>query len=188
MKQTVKSRRTGTSFTCKNGCGLVFSNTDTKSANWKKERDAFDYHEKQGCTMLPRLYCPLGCRFKNGNLQTFKGQKAFRNHLKSKTHQVNSGGLGAETKLEAIPFSEKKRKMQDDSSQQANKKQILTSEEPAAVYSDNFVGGFGQEMEPLCQEEHFPPVFESFEQLFDLEDFDFLPFGSPDEKEIEFEF
>ena len=78
------TKRRGKVFHCKNGCGYIFS-CSTKHPDWKKHRDAFDYHEKQGCSMVPRLACPIGCQ-SSGVVKTFKGPKALKNHFKSKAH------------------------------------------------------------------------------------------------------
>jgi|JI10StandDraft_1071094.scaffolds.fasta_scaffold4070532_1 hypothetical protein len=49
----------------------------------RKARDQFDYHEQQQCSLLPRLVCPLECRFR-GKLLSFAGPKALRQHYKTK--------------------------------------------------------------------------------------------------------
>ena len=82
---TGKTRRRGVIF-CRHGCGFAYNSMqDGKKATDRRQRDQFDYHEQQQCPLLPRLVCPLECRYR-GKLLSFAGRKALRQHFRTKSH------------------------------------------------------------------------------------------------------
>ena len=96
-----RSRRRGIIF-CKHGCGYRYEPPSSKkSGGDRKLRDQFDYHEQQKCPELPRLVCPLECQYR-GKVLSFAGQKALRQHLKTKSHVLAVEVLEREKGPEAV--------------------------------------------------------------------------------------
>ena len=99
-KDSGKKRRRGNVFECKNGCGFKYIKENPTN---KKKRDLFDYHQNQGCPLIKRISCPIKCE-RNGEVITFKGLKALKNHVKNSQIHLKNLHLLKKKTINIQPF------------------------------------------------------------------------------------